>query len=475
MSYSQDSGEMNEINEYQQDEDSQETGETSSFFTRSRASSISDISGESASLSSITSKKDGANPIGPGKVMTCNLNNSEGQPCQRTYTAFGSTSNAIQHLASVHGIVEQGKIHIKAVKSGVIDQMIKNQNNKNKWTESQQVVADRKLAKWILNSTSPLDTVNNIYLNEFLAHLNPHYNLPNDKNLKLLIYQAYGWTEESMKELLNVEGDANNDFSNTITILDNDEDEEDEQEFLEQPEDDADYVLDPTTRTRVRINQAVNMEDIIEKVKEIILQALHKYWNVPSDIALKAAFLDPRFKDLTFARSKKDRIIRLIQDELNQVGNLLSEDNPNDENQGINETKVMERRGESPVINVLIGGSRRNPRKGKNTLFNRIFSKSSNTNAFENELNQYVNIKCANSDIDPCEWWAEKKQIFPLLSDLARKYLHIPATSVPSERLFSDTGNHVSVRRMRLDPNLLRTMVFLKRNMKAMDIFPPDE
>lgn len=47
--------------------------------------------------------------------MTCNLNNSEGQPCQRTYTAFGSTSNAIQHLASVHGIVEQGKIHIKVV------------------------------------------------------------------------------------------------------------------------------------------------------------------------------------------------------------------------------------------------------------------------------------------------------------------------------------------------------------------------
>ncbi|CAB4374494.1 unnamed protein product [Rhizophagus irregularis] len=186
--------------------------------------------------------------------MTCNLNNSEGQPCQRTYTAFGSTSNAIQHLAS-------------AVKSGVIDQMIKNQN-KNKWTESQQIVADRKLAKWILNSTSPLDTVNNIYLNEFLAYLNLHYNLPNNKNLKLLIYQAYGWTEESMKKLLsssakyislttdlwtlydlitNVKKDETNNFSNTITILDNDEDEEDEQEFLEQPEDDDDYILNPTT------------------------------------------------------------------------------------------------------------------------------------------------------------------------------------------------------------------------------------
>ena len=49
-------------------------------------------------------------------------------------------------------------------------------------------MADYKLAKWILNSASPLDTVNNIYLNEFLTYLNPHYNLPNNKNLKLLIY-----------------------------------------------------------------------------------------------------------------------------------------------------------------------------------------------------------------------------------------------------------------------------------------------
>lgn len=99
--------------------------------------------------------------------------------------------------------------------------------------------------------------------------------------------------------LIDAEGGENNNFSNTITILDNDKDEEDEQEFLEQPKNDDDYVLDLTTQTRVRINQAVNMKDITEKVKEIILQALHKYWNIPSDIALKAAFLDPQFKDLT--------------------------------------------------------------------------------------------------------------------------------------------------------------------------------
>ena len=79
----------------------------------------------------------------------------------------------------------------------------------------------------------------------------------------------------------------------------------------------------------------MNIKDVILKIQKIILQAIYKYWNIPSDVALKAAFLDSRFKDLTFARSERNQIIRLIQDELNQVGNSnipLSEDDPNDEN-----------------------------------------------------------------------------------------------------------------------------------------------
>ncbi len=64
------------------------------------------------------------------------------------------------------------------------------------------------------------------------------------------------------------------------------------------------------------------------------------------------------------------------------------------------------------------------------------------------------------------------KKGFPYLFELACKYLSITATSVLSEHLFSDTGNHISIRYICLNPNLLHHMIFLKKNINVIDIFP---
>ena len=83
----------------------------------------------------------------------------------------------------------------------------------------------------------------------------------------------------------------------------------------------------------------------------------------------------------------------------------------------------------------------------------------------------------ARENKNPLSWWRAKWEIFPILSMIAQKYLGIPATSVASERLFSDAGNHITAKKNALDPGLLGKMVFLKRNMQTMDhinVFPSD-
>ena len=66
---------------------------------------------------------------------------------------------------------------------------------------------------------------------------------------------------------------------------------------------------------------------------------------------------------------------------------------------------------------------------------------------------------------DPLSWWKSKCTIYPQLSNIAKTILAVPATSVPSERVFSAAGELISSRRNRLDPENVNMMLFLHGNM----------
>src|SRR5204862_3988236 len=76
----------------------------------------------------------------------------------------------------------------------------------------------------------------------------------------------------------------------------------------------------------------------------------------------------------------------------------------------------------------------------------RLFGSDSDVhvdNDENDEINCYLdNIKTPQAipETDPFQWWVNHKQRFPILYKIARKYLSIPATFVPSEQLFNEAG-----------------------------------
>ncbi|KAK0155081.1 Zinc finger BED domain-containing protein 1 [Merluccius polli] len=82
------------------------------------------------------------------------------------------------------------------------------------------------------------------------------------------------------------------------------------------------------------------------------------------------------------------------------------------------------------------------------------------------ELATYLLISEISEDADPLQWWKKQEENFPRLSKLARKYLSIPATSAPSERLFSVGGGVVTCHRASLKPDAVDRLVFLAKNLQ---------
>jgi len=69
------------------------------------------------------------------------------------------------------------------------------------------------------------------------------------------------------------------------------------------------------------------------------------------------------------------------------------------------------------------------------------------------EVDIYLEEKVERSQVDPIEWWRTYETRFPNLRRMARDYLAIPATSVPSERCFSIAGNVLTKRRSAMTGN----------------------
>ena len=69
---------------------------------------------------------------------------------------------------------------------------------------------------------------------------------------------------------------------------------------------------------------------------------------------------------------------------------------------------------------------------------------------------------------DPLKWWKDNRMKYPYVANISRKFLAIPATSAPSERVWSRAARILSFRRARLKDDLVGRMMFVRENLKFL-------
>ena len=102
------------------------------------------------------------------------------------------------------------------------------------------------------------------------------------------------------------------------------------------------------------------------------------------------------------------------------------------------------------------------PTKKKNSAMDFLLGSTKEREAMssKDELEYFSKKPVLEHITDPLEWWRKNNEQFPTLSKLAKKLFCIPATSVPSERVFSIVGNIVTKKRASLKPENVDMLIF---------------
>ncbi|KAH7980614.1 hypothetical protein HPB49_017601 [Dermacentor silvarum] len=84
---------------------------------------------------------------------------------------------------------------------------------------------------------------------------------------------------------------------------------------------------------------------------------------------------------------------------------------------------------------------------------------------YSQEVEKYLNDPLIPRKDDPLKYWKEHgSSLYPGISKFALRYLPIPATELPSERMFATAGNTVTSRRESLKPGHVEQLLFLHDN-----------
>lgn len=209
-----------------------------------------------------------------------------------------------------------------------------------------------------------------------------------------------------------------------------------------------------------------------------------------------ACLLDPRFKSLEFLNStEKERLIdevRTLQHE------MVSEerDRPKSPHEAdLSDSREVDLTASNSVASHDVNAKsdvskqsceqRRSASSGSISLLqqyshvkdNQTLYPPDNEKAAQDHVTQYMESPSlpATDDLDndPLEWWNRYQRLYPWLAKSARRYLCVPAVSIPFDEVFTKVGQLMREKKTRLDIEVAAQMLFSRSvsNIAEMDRF----
>ncbi|KAJ8364707.1 hypothetical protein SKAU_G00135380 [Synaphobranchus kaupii] len=224
-------------------------------------------------------------------------------------------------------------------------------------------------------------------------------------------------------------------------------------------------VADNTLRVRESDLAATrSFKDTVRK--QLITRFKLESGGLADSIPITACMLDPRFKHLKFLpeNTREDARMHLTQ----LVRQNGGEEQPGATGEHDAETGAEE--DNAGLETEMQSGKKARLESDFEQLFGPHYescsSKRKRSDNGADELRDYSLTPHIPTMENPLKWWAHNEHCFPRLAKLSKSYLAIPATSTPSERIFSLAGNTVTRQRSSLHPSHVDVLVFLNANQK---------
>lgn len=221
---------------------------------------------------------------------------------------------------------------------------------------------------------------------------------------------------------------------------------------------------------------------VIREMKKIATDDLAKRYLKIKPYLLRATGLDPRFKSLAFlsdneksavyddilTEAYKLKPLKVVKEEpaapeeapplpvLPELPGMEIKQEPPPEKDPILEpvAKKIKTETHETALHQMLG----------DVFVTKELKPKSDIELLKDELLTYKDI-ASDLSTDPLMWWKSNSPTLPRLARLAKQVLCVPATSVPSERVFSTAGDIITAQRSQLASSTVDTLIFLKKNM----------